>query len=179
MTPKHDKNTSSFGPALPQHNRTLTIDEMIIGCLREGAIGSAHLLRAMKAGKIALLPISTNVDPAEVEILLKNKLAKPTVILVGDDDGMDRGPAGFPAIKVIVRWSKKILLHASGAEIWHYDLAVKAASENGHCLLIECNARTLSAWMAVIAAEGRLPQTFLVLAKDGQHPISGAKGKVQ
>src|ERR1700681_4809779 len=93
----------------------------IVAAEQAGALGLAHLMRALAAGRITYLPLMpecSNTRFKQFAGLTKNR---PAIVLVPDDDYQNRGPAGWQVAERVVRWAANILLHCAGAELFHYE----------------------------------------------------------
>jgi hypothetical protein len=77
-----------------------------------GMIGTTHLLKALQQGRIALLPAPANTSATKFKDWARMTTGRPAVALIGDDDGLDRGPAPWPVAARAVAWSRSILIHA-------------------------------------------------------------------
>lgn len=73
---------------------------------------------------------------------------KPALVIIGDDDGADTGPDGWPVAQRLMRWARQVILHGAGGHPSHYEGAVMAAEVVGRLLLVECSSTTLDAWKA-------------------------------
>jgi hypothetical protein len=87
---------------------------------------------------------------------------RPHLILLGDDDGCSSGPAGWPQARKLLRWSRRVMLHAAGGEAEHYEVAVTATEQTGRLLLIETSMERMPDWLALVQ-EQRPPVPTLVL----------------
>lgn len=136
-----------------------------------GAIGLSYLLRASYNGRISLLSLLPTTSRQKVRALIKATRGRPAVIVIGDDDGADRGPAGWRTVPYVLGWAARIIIHAAGAEEQHYEWAVVAAEFVGKSLVIECSTATAQHW---IDAVERLPEpvpTLVIWPRQGFHPI--------
>lgn len=93
--------------------------------------------------------------------------AKCLVILLGDDDGDDRGPAGWECAEQVIKRSRAVMLNASGGEAQHYALAVMQAQLVGTVLMIETASRHVEAWSKLLVGKS----VMAILPRGGQHPI--------
>jgi len=144
-----------------------------------GAIGTAHLLRSLMLGRIALLPLSPDMSATKIKYFIRHARRPATIMLIGDDDGLDRGPAGWPLAERAVRWAAGCLVHATGAQVAHYESAIRAAEIVGRVLIIECSTATEDAWMQVVATAPNRPGGLLIRSASGPHPIPLDRGQVQ
>ena len=151
----------------------------IVASAQAGAIGQAHLLRALLHGRIAYLPLMPDTSSRTFKMFAHSVSDRPAVALIGDDDGMDRGPAGWTQAARAVRWARAILLHAAGAEIAHYEGAVEAAEIVRRVTVIECGPATLPAWTALALAVPHHPSTLIICPRGGVHPIPVASEAMQ
>jgi hypothetical protein len=144
-----------------------------------GAIGTAHLLRALAAGRIACLPILPDSSATSFKRFVHATAHRPAVVLVGDDDGFDRGPDGWTLAGRAVYWARGVLIHAAGAELAHYQAAIEAAESAGRVLVIECSSVTLAAWAALVGAAPHRPATLLIYPSGGVHPLPIKRERLQ
>jgi hypothetical protein len=145
--------------------RTITLTE------QAGSIGTAHLMRALASGRIALLPLLPKESSSKFKAWARMTKHRPAVILVGDDDGFDRGPVGWAQGRRAVAWSRRVLLHGAGAELFHYELAIVAAELTHRTLVIECCSATIDGWIELVKAAPHQPSTLIITPGDGVHPL--------
>jgi hypothetical protein len=139
---------------------------------QSGAIGTAHLLRALAAGRIALLPLMPGESAAKFKAWARLTEGRPAVALIGHDDGFDRGASGWAQARRAVKWARAIMLHAAGAELHHYECAIISAELCQRTLIIECGTATLHGWIELVRAAPRQPITFVIQPRDGgTHPL--------
>ena len=148
------------------------IDEMD----RAGGIGIAHLFHAMLSGRIAVLPLMPNGPAAKFKAWVRLTKHRPAVALIGDDDGLDRGPDGWPQARRAVGWARAVMLHAAGAELYHYEVAIVAAELTQRMLIVECCSATLPAWVDIVQNAAHRPKCLIIQPPDGTHPIPDNRG---
>lgn len=144
-----------------------------------GAIGTAHLFRARMADRITLLPLLPETSVGKFKLFARHSGRRPAVLLIGDDDGLDRGPRGWGLSERAVRWSAACLIHAAGAELAHYEAAIQAAETVGRMLLIECSTGTADAWVQLVRSAPNRPSSLLIRPNTGPHPLPMDKGQMQ
>jgi hypothetical protein len=144
-----------------------------------GAIGQAHLMRALAAGRITYLPTLPDMSATRFKVFASATAHRPAVVLIGDDDGFDRGPDGWTLAHRAVRWARSVVLHAAGAEVGHYEGAIEAAQIVGRVLVIECGTATLDAWAAVVGAAPHRPSVLVIVPREGVHPIAQPRERMQ
>jgi hypothetical protein len=98
-------------------------------------------------------------------------------VLIGDDDGMNRTPIGWPIAERAVTWARSILIHAAAGEIVHYETAILAAEMVHRVLIIECGTATLDAWIELILSARHRPISFSRVK--GVHPIPLDRSRMQ
>jgi hypothetical protein len=161
---------ASSGWAFPVNNWA-DLATAIVQAQQVGAIGTAHLMRALAAGRIAFLPVLPDMSATKFKAFARATSHRPAIVLIGDDDGFDRGPDGWTLAHRAVRWARSVLLHAAGAELFHYEGAIEAAQIVGRVLVIECGTATLDAWAALVGAAPCRPATLVIWPREGVHPV--------
>ena len=140
-----------------------------------GSIGTAHLLRALASGRIALLPILPDESSTKFKAFARMTGHRPAVVLIGDDDGFDRGPGGWAQAGRALSWAKSVMLHGAGAELFHYEAVITAAELTRRTLIVECSTATLPVWVELVKAAPHRPETVLIQAAGGPHPLPVAR----
>lgn len=151
----------------------------IVAAEQAGAPGLAHLLRALNAGRIAFLPVLPDCSNGMFKQFVNLTSGRPAVVLIGDDDYQERGPAGFTIAERAVRWASSIVLHAAGAETSQYESVIHAAQIVKRMLLIECSTQTAQAWKTLITSLPDPPPTAVIWPREGQHPIAPSRREIQ
>jgi hypothetical protein len=138
--------------------------------------------RAALAGDIHLVDVGPH---GRVDRRFLRPGAPPTLIILGDDGAWTPGPAGFPQARRLAAWTDGVLLHASGGEARHYELAVEMTRINRRCLMIETADARAGDWAALLEAEAArrahgprrpLNLAFIVTeAASPPHPQPGAR----
>ena len=136
-----------------------------------GDVGMCHLLRALRAGRCAVLPVLPGTSHAVLKRFAALTASRPAVAIVGDDDGADRGPRGWPLAQRAVAWANAIVLHAAAAETAHYEAAILAAQVVGRVLIVECSTATFPAWRSMVEAAPHKPRTLAIVPREGVHPL--------
>lgn len=141
-----------------------------------GSLGTTHLLRAVRDGRISLLVMAAagmlSTSNSAFKTWARAISRHPAIALIGDDSGLDQGPAGWPIAERVVAWSRAVIIHASGAEIPHYESAIVAAKLVGRVCFIECSTATAQAWVRLVAAAKHCPHTLVVRPQNGgEHPV--------
>jgi hypothetical protein len=144
-----------------------------------GAIGQAHLMRALRAGRIAFQPLLPDTSSSRFKAFARATFRRPAIVLIGDDDGFDRGPQGWRLAERALRWADRVLLHGAGAELAHYEAAILAAEHRHRVLVIECSSATLDAWAALVRGAPHRPATMVIVPRGGVHPLPVDPSKLQ
>ena len=79
-----------------------------------GAIGRTSPWRALRDGRIAFLPMPAEMSSTKLKRFARLTAGKSAVALIGDDDDLNRGPAGWPVAACAVAWVRSIIVHAAG-----------------------------------------------------------------
>jgi hypothetical protein len=135
-----------------------------------GSIGTAHLLRAVAQGRTAFLLAASDMSATTFKAFAKRAANRPAVVVIGDDNGMERGPAGWAITDRVLNWARAIMIHACGAEIVHYDTAIMTAEFTHRMLIIECGTATVDAWLRLVKALRHRPVSMVILPRQGVHP---------
>jgi hypothetical protein len=53
------------------------------------------------------------------------------IAIVGDDDYQSSGPAEWPATRRLFRWARGAMIHATGADVPTYQMAIGCAPSGG------------------------------------------------
>lgn len=106
------------------------------------------LITAVLDGRIAHFEVQRSGSVSELKRFMALAARRPTLVLIGDDDDEPTGPDGWPCAQRLLKWARVIVLHATGAERWHYETTVNTAEARGKVLMIETNSAQLPAWMA-------------------------------
>jgi len=144
-----------------------------------GAIGQAHLLRALYAGRIALLPMPADTSTTKFKHWAQITAGRPAVALIGDDDGCDAGPSAWRTAERAVTWARSVLIHAAGAEVHHYETAIVAAELVHRVLIVECLTATLGAWVQLVQDAPHRPMTLVIQPRGGVHPLPLDRSQMQ
>jgi hypothetical protein len=144
-----------------------------------GAIGQAHLLRALYTGRIAFLPMPADTSTTKFKDWTRGTAGRPAVALIGDDDGCEAGPSAWRTADRAVKWARSVLIHGAAAEIHHYETAIVAAELIHRILIIECGSATLDAWVRMVKTAPHRPTTMVIVARDGVHPVPVDRSRMQ
>jgi len=151
----------------------------IVMTQQAGAIGQAHLMRALVAGRIAYQSLLPETSVTAFKAFIRATSNKPTVMLIGDDGDLPRGPDGWPQARRAIRWAKAVVVHGAGAEIEHYESAVMATQIVGRVLVIECCSVHLPAWVEMVRTAPHSPSVLVIVPRGGVHPVAASQGAIQ
>ena len=70
----------------------------------------------------------------------------PTIIVANDDAGRSNGAGDFPDADRLMKWARRVMIHAMGGEAAHYQLAADAARNHGRVLFVETRTAHEVAW---------------------------------
>jgi hypothetical protein len=119
------------------------ISELMAAQARAGFGFRNPIYRALLAGDVFVVVELMPGARIPREVLWRNA---PTIIVAGDDAGRSNGPGDFPDADKLMNWARHVMIHATGGEAAHYQLAADAARENGRVLLIETRTTHEVAW---------------------------------
>src|ERR1700689_4321003 len=71
-----------------------------------GGIGLAHLLRALRQGRVVFLPTLPDTSTTRFMDWTRKTAGQAAIVLIGDDDGMNRTPMGWPIAGRAVTWAR-------------------------------------------------------------------------
>lgn len=130
------------------------------------------LLMALYTGAIAYAEVKRGTGAGYLRSFMSRTAGRTAVLLVGDDDYQSSGPAGWPMADAMVRWSRFAIIHATGAEVRHYQGALLLAEAHGTVLFVETASAQEAAWVeAVQAAPGDRGLQIIRTRSGGVHPV--------
>ena len=135
------------------------------------AFDSEHhipLLKAAAVGRIAATFLTDRLSRPNIYALGKEK--RPSLIMVGDDEGRTTGPMGWVATAQLMQWAKGALVHATGGDQQSYMLAVTMAEQFSRLLLVETSSDAAEAWVTGLRKVGVFTIVLLPTG-DGVHPV--------
>lgn len=152
------------------------IARMIAQAELAGAGFLAGLLRPVMAGELSLIvPMRDAVQPPFYRMAKKRR---PIVTLVGDDDYATTGPGGWACADKLRAWAAFAIVHGTGAQLEHYDMAAAAARDVGRLLLIETTSTAAQEWAGFLQERTPALPFMGILPPSGTHPVMPAKGDV-
>ncbi len=152
------------------------------GPMEIGDAGLERLLLTAATNTPWMLPVWKAVKDGTIELDLVRRDGKvqrfykfsdtplPILIIIGDDDGDDRGPAGWPKSGLTIGNAAAVMVNASGGEADHYRLAVERTRLSGVVVIIETSSQHLIAWRNLLLTLPVKPTMFIV-PRGGVHPI--------
>lgn len=137
------------------------------------ACGRVMLFQALQRHEIALQEVAPEGSTNSIKRFIRAVSDRPSIVLIGDDDGIDRGPAGFPGAQRAIAWGRWFLVHAAGAESEHYAAAILAAKAYRRVVVIECGSLTLPEWEPLARSAPNQVGGIVVRPRGGVHPARG------
>ncbi len=141
--------------------------EAIAKAQQSGADHLLPVLRAVLAGELTWLYAEGR--HAAFPKKMVRQATRPTLLIVGDDDGACTGPDGWRCAAAAARWARGAIVHATGARAEHYALAVEGARGSRRFLLVETIPEFAPAWLNVIGRDK--PVTLIAPPSGGSHPV--------
>jgi len=117
------------GAAYARIGKPDQIDRLIAMCAGLDLIGRAELLRAVRRGEIGIVETARD---AVVPLRVLERSARPLIAIVGDDDYCSTGPSAWPATRRLFRWARGAMVHATGADVPSYQMAIGMALQCRH-----------------------------------------------
>lgn len=131
----------------------------------ERTAGVEVVIKALQAGKIEVVWASRNDPPISISTL--KRMGRPVLVIIGDDDYAASGPATWKSIRLLMRWSRGVIIHGAGAEAEHYATAVEGAIALGRIVMVETASSFIGAW--AVEADAKLWQ--VIAPRSGLHPL--------
>ncbi len=132
------------------------------------------LLRAARSGDVAYFELDRGAKLLPEEMA---PIGKPAVVVIGDDDDMATGPAGWPGTRRLLRyWASGALIHAAGGEASHYEVAIGWAQQLRRVVIVETSSTYAEDWMATLPAQ---TAKLLIWPTGGAHPIQRDRESMQ
>lgn len=135
------------------------------------------LFRAVPRGEIALTVLGTGQAPPLSRL---DRTGFPGLVVLTDDDDTTRlGPDGWRYAARILRWARGVMLHGTGGQPEHYQMAVEGAQRCGRLVLVETCSTQIDAW-AALALRTLAPGRILKIQPPagGIHPVAVPRGQV-
>lgn len=144
-------------------------------CHLAGCDHYVPVIRALGEGRIAFQAVHHGTTPGEVSAALRQVL--PVVAVVGDDDGVNAGPSGFPAARRLLRDVGAVMVHGAGGEVHHYESAIGMAQIVRSVAIVETSSAKAEEWLSVAlrcALPRRVPTLLILPRNGGVHPVAPA-----
>lgn len=139
----------------------------LIGWCTQHAPHRVPLLEAVYHKVVALAEV-TREGTAPVKQLDRTGL--PAIILIGDDDGFDSGPARWASARRLAYWARYAFVHATGGDVPSYRAAVMIATAERRLVLVETGTTHIMAWHRHFCNAG-VASLNLIPPNGGVHPV--------
>lgn len=138
------------------------------------AAGAGHwapVLTAVGAGRLALFQTPRGTQRVRAKTL--QRIGRPLLIVIGDDDYGTTGPGGFvdSVLATVFRPARAVFVHGAGATPADYGQAAQTAERTGWAVLVETSASAVDAWLAEAAQRAPKAHLTFIGARDGLHPL--------
>lgn len=140
------------------------------------AAGAGHLagiLGPVIRGELDLIAPTRNTLALPFKRV--SRRGRPVVVILGDDDYCHAGPGTWACAGRIRAWASFAIVHGTGAQRAHYDMAAGVAQRVGRLLLIETTAAAAQDWAGFLHGRTRALRFMGLLPPDGVHPVMLAK----
>ena len=135
------------------------------------------LLREVRSGRLAL------VEPDREGLISSTRLkrlARPVLVLLGDDDEFPTGPDGWACAEGVLSWARHVVIHGAGARADDYLAFGLAAQITGRLLVIETCSDRVEDWHAAARRLASRAVCQRIVPPVGQpHPVAMARGTMQ
>jgi hypothetical protein len=156
-----------YHPDAVEIGRADELDRLIVHCSLMGLKGRVELLRAVRAREIALLE---TMRDGIISCRMLERLTRPVMVLLGDDDYASTGPTGWAAARRLLYWASAAIVHASSANAETYRAAIALVVGHRRLLLVETDSAHVDEWSAAVLKR-RIP-LLRILPIDGVHPAA-------
>jgi hypothetical protein len=149
------------------------IDRLIAHASTMDLPGRVELLRAAREGMIDLVEIQRK---AEAPMRTMERSLRPVIMVLGDDDYAATGPSGWAGWQRLSYWARGAVVHATGADIVSYRMAIGLALVARRFLLIETDSAHAHDWGRALHRRN-IPAVGL-LPPNGVHPTAPTREMV-
>jgi hypothetical protein len=161
-------------PDICQVTKAAEIDRLIVHASTLNLPGRVELLRAVREGAFNLVEVARD-GAAPMRAIERSQ--RPVMVVLGDDDYAATGPSGWAAWQRLSYWARGAMVHATGADVPTYRMAIGLALVTQRFLLIETDSVHAHDWENVLHRRG-IPAIGL-LPPDGAHPLPIEPGRMQ
>lgn len=142
------------------------------------ATGAPHWLPLFRAVRAGLIELVTPLRAAGWRFLREaDAKRRPVLVLIGDDDNASTGPAGWNCACRLPWWARAAIVHGTGGEAAHYELAVAATLLHRRLVMVETNSAHIPDWTALFL--NRVPLLTIQPPDAGPHPASVPPERMQ
>ena len=143
-----------------------------------GAVHSAVLYSALYNGIICYLGTHEGTSARTIKTFCAAARG-PQLISIGDDGDLPTGPDGWPQAKRLLKWARRVIVHAGPGRVEEYQDAVIETVLVGRVLLIETGTAHAEAWRVLAVAARPDHSVHVLLPAHGPHPAPIAREKMQ
>ena len=161
-------------PNFHQIGKPEQLDRLIAHAAALELVGRVELFRAVRDGAINLIEVGREA-PAPMRAMEQSQ--RPVVLLFGDDDYASTGPSGWAAWQRVSYWARAAMVHATGADVASYQMAIGMALLQPRFLLVETDSAHAHEWGEALHRR-RIPALGLV-PPDGVHPVTPPREAMQ
>jgi hypothetical protein len=173
---KSARQAVSSDPDVVQITKSSEIDRMIAHAASIGQTGCVTLLReGVRAGLINAVFVDRY---AEAPMRKLKRSARPTCVVLGDDDYQSTGPLAWTSFMRLSHWAKGALIHASGGDAPSYRMAIRMTLQHQRLLLVETSSAMADTWAAALNKRGIRP-VGLLPSDGGPHPVLPPRSAMQ
>jgi hypothetical protein len=164
----------SRDPNFHQIGKPEQLDRLIAHTAALELVGRVELFRAVRDGTINLIEVGREA-PAPLRIMEQSP--RPVVLVLGDDDYASTGPTGWAAWQRVSYWARAATVHATGADVASYQMAIGMALLRPRFLLVQTDSAHAHEWAEALHRR-RIPALGL-LPLEGIHPVPPPREAMQ
>jgi hypothetical protein len=154
--------------------RSAGLDQAIEFLRRAGDYAHVPIFEAVRAGRMSLVYARERNGDLSMTVLKRQPL--PTIVLIGDDDYQDCGPAGWTCTAKAMRWARYVVVHGCAGDEALYRQIVINAVLHKRLVLVETASKHVGDWMQAVAGT---PALAIVPRDGGVHPVIPARSAMQ
>ena len=153
----------------------IRMTDLAVRLAQGGDTWHAPLIRACMAGdlRLIMIPPGARMPLAPLDV---TRDRRPLVVILAGDGAEPAGPGHFPQALRLFRWARFVMVHGTGGQAVHYEIAAAAAQEVGRVVIAETGGDYLKDWCAFKAVNAPRTPGLIITTRPGEppHPMTGA-----
>ena len=133
--------------------------------------GEPHLVPLIRATMDRALRFVIVAPGKRVPLrMLQDKPGRPLAVILSGDGKAAVGPDAFPQARRLLRWTRGIMVHATGGKLEHYAEAARATVLTRRLVVVETDTAHEAAWLALAASTAPGTPMLRITAPPGAAP---------